>query len=178
MSQKRSPGEETIIRPERISDVDAIWSVNQQTFETEAEANLVNALRKSASPYLSFVAERGSTVIGHLLLTPVDLVGECSKRKLMGLAPMAVLPAAQRQGIGSQLIKAGITACRRLEYDAIVVLGYPSYYPRFGFVPASLFDIHSSYEVPDDAFMILALSPSCLSDVHGIIQYHEAFRDL
>ncbi len=167
-----------MIRPEQPADIEAIGHLNQQAFTTDAEAKLVNALRASASPFISLVAEREGTIIGHILFTPVNLTENSAGRQLMGLAPMAVLPAVQRQGIGSQLVTAGITACRKLEYDGIVVLGHPQYYPRFGFVPASLFDVYSNYEVPDEAFMILELTPGRLSDVAGTVQYHPAFLAL
>ena len=71
----------------------------------------------------------------------------------MGLAPMAVLPARQRGGIGSALVRAGLDACRQLGCTTVVVLGHPAYYPRFGFQPASRFALGCEYDVPDEAFM-------------------------
>ena len=93
----------------------------------------------------------------------------------MGLAPMAVLPGRQRQGIGSELVRAGLDECRRLGFGAIVVLGHAEYYPRFGFVPASKFGLKSEYDVPDDVFMALELIPGALRGRAGTIRYHPTF---
>ena len=85
----------------------------------------------------------------------------------MGLAPMAVLSQHQNKGIGSELVKSGLESCRTLGYDAVVVLGHPHYYPRFGFEPSVKYGIKSEYDVPDDAFMILELIPGCLNNQIG-----------
>ena len=115
------------IREEVASDIDKIWEVNSEAFETEAEANLVNALRNSGCTYLSLVAEIDNKVVGHILFTPVELSGNENKLKLMGLAPMAVFSQYQNKGIGSQLVQAGLEHCQSLGFDAVVVLGHPNY---------------------------------------------------
>jgi putative acetyltransferase len=91
---------------------------------------------------------------------------------------MAVLPERQRCGIGSRLVKAGIVECRNAGYDCVVVLGHPTYYPRFGFVPACQYGIKSEYEVPDEAFMILALPEGVLRDRGGLARYQPEFRGI
>lgn len=164
-----------IIREETESDIEAIWKVNSDAFETDAEANLVNTLRSSGCDYISLVAETDNKIIGHILFTPVTLTGDKNKIKIMGLAPMAVLTLYQNRGVGSKLVNAGLERCQAQGYHAVVVLGHPTYYPRFGFIPALKYDIKSEYNVPDDVFMILELVPGCLKDKKGIIKYHEAF---
>ena len=163
------------IRKEKDSDKEKIWEVNAEAFETEAEANLVNALRDSGIYFISLVAEENEEIVGHILFTPVELIGDDSGLKLMGLAPMAVLPKLQKKGIGSQLVKTGIENCSTQGYDAIVVLGHPEYYPKFGFVPSLEYGIKSEYDAPDEAFMVLELKESSLKDKNGIIKYHAAF---
>ncbi len=96
----------------------------------------------------------------------------------MGLGPMAVMPDHQRQGIGSALVRAGIEHCKQLGCDAVVVLGHPEYYPRFGFTPASRFGIKSEYDVPEDVFMALELRPGTLKGRSGTMAYHPAFGSL
>jgi len=163
------------IRTEKPSDFDKIWSINAEAFETEDEANLVNALRDSGVSYISLVAEENDELVGHVLFTIVELTGDDAGLKLMGLAPMSVVPKQQNKGIGSLLVKAGIKQCVSKDFDAVVVRGHPEYYPKFGFVPSVKYAISSEYEVPDDTFMVLELKKDSLRGKQGVIKYHEAF---
>ena len=163
------------IRNEQPSDIETIWEINAEAFETDDEANLVNALRSSGCTFISLVAEIQNNIVGHILFTPVELTGNKNRLKILGLAPMSVLSQHQNKKIGSELVNAGLAHCRSLGYDAIVVLGHPDYYPRFGFVPSVKFGIKSEYDVPDEVFNILELVPECLKHNTGIIKYHEAF---
>jgi len=166
------------IRKEIDSDKEHIWKVNAEAFETEAEANLVNALRDSGILFISLIAEEDDEIVGHILFTPVELLDDDSGLKLMGLAPMAVLTKLQKKGIGSQLVETGIKHCSSQDYDAVVVLGHPEYYPKFGFVPSVRYGIKSEYDVPDEAFMVLELKENSLKDKKGIIKYHAAFNSV
>jgi putative acetyltransferase len=89
---------------------------------------------------------------------------------------MAVVPHRQHRGIGSQLVKNGLQQCEVINFEAVVVLGHPDYYPRFGFVPASIRGIDCEYDVPDETFMILELKEESLAGIEGTISYHDAFR--
>ena len=151
--------------------------VNVAAFETPAEADLVAALRIQARPLVSLVAEEDGAVAGHIMFSPVTLPGHPALA-LMGLVPMAVAPARQRAGIGSALVRAGLEGCRRLAADAVVVLGHPDYYPRFGFVPGVRIGLGCEYDVPAEAFMVLALRPGALRGATGRVQYHAAFASL
>ncbi len=148
--------------------------MNTAAFETRLEADLVDTLRQTAQPIVSLVADRAGTIVGHILFSPVTLSGT-PDAKIMGLAPMAVLPSEQRRGIGSALVREGLTRCKHLGYGAVVVIGHRNYYPRFGFKPAARFNLRSEYDVPDDVFMALELTPSYLQGKSGAIQYHSAF---
>ena len=110
------------IRPEREADTPAIRRVNLAAFETSKEAELVDALREQAAPLVSLVAEDAGAIVGHILFSPVTLIGH-PEITMMGLAPMAVMPARQRQGIGSALVRDGLDACKRLGASAVVVVG-------------------------------------------------------
>ncbi len=166
-----------IIRPEQEADHAAVRAVNTAAFDTAAEADLVDALRTQAQPLVSLVAEEKREVVGHILFSPVTLVGHAGL-KLAGLAPMAVTPAYQRKGIGSALVRAGLDYCRREGFVAVIVLGHPEYYPRFGFAPATRFGIGSEYDVPDEVFMALELQAGVLAGKTGLIKYHDAFAQL
>jgi putative acetyltransferase len=163
-----------IVRPEQPADTDAVRQVNRAAFETSTEAALVDIPRENARPLVSLVAEDAGAIVGHILFSPVTLSSGIDAR-VMGLAPMAVLPARQRQGIGSALVTAGLDECRRLGITAVVVLGHPEYYPRFGFRPASGFGLRSEYDVPDEVFMALELPPGGLEGTAGTVRYHPAF---
>jgi putative acetyltransferase len=162
------------IRPESVDDIAAIHAVNSAAFESRAEADLVDALRSAANPIVSLVADDDGRIVGHILFSPVTLSGHRGAQ-IMGLAPMAVLPSEQRRGIGSRLIAAGVERCRELGYGAVIVLGHADYYPRFGFTPAARFGLTSEYDVPDEAFMAIELTPGFLSGMSGTIRYHPLF---
>lgn len=165
-----------LIRAEEQNDRDAVRAVNISAFETSTEADLVDALRKQAHPTVSLVAVDDKTVIGHILFSPVTLSGR-PDLPIMGLAPMAVRPEHQRRGIGSALVRAGLEQCKLLGFGAVIVLGHPTYYPRFGFVPSTRFGIGCEYDVPEEVFMILELQPGFLQSASGTIRYHPAFNE-
>ncbi|MFF1374708.1 GNAT family N-acetyltransferase [Streptomyces sp. NPDC058308] len=164
-------------RPETASDVAAVHAVNAAAFESEAEADLVDALRADPGawlPGLSYVAEApDGSVAAHALITRC-LVGGAPA---LALAPVAVLPAHQRTGAGSAVVRALLDAARARGEQLVVVLGHPSYYPRFGFKPASGYGIRPGFEVPDEAMMALVLdgSDDSAGPARGTIQYPAAF---
>ena len=155
----------------------AVHRLNASAFETTAEGDLVDKLRAQAQPIVSLTAEIDKQIVGHILFSPVTLSGNPSLI-LMGLAPMAVFPEEQGNGIGTALVYAGLKQCRNLNAVAVVVLGHPEYYPRFGFLPSSKFNIDSEYDVPKELFMLQELETNALKDKNGRIKYHPAFGDL
>jgi len=166
-----------LIREENERDWPKVFTVNQAAFPTAAEANLVNTLRARCSPIISLVAEESEKIIGHLMVSPVQLSGH-PYLFLMGLAPMAVLAGHQRKGVGSALITSGLEKCRGLGVGAVVLLGHVAYYPRFGFVPAIRYGISCEYAVHEESFMVLELRSGYLAGKHGMIHYHDAFKNL
>ena len=163
------------IREEQPGDMQAIRAVNLAAFETSAEADLVDALREEASPLVSLVCDDAGVIVGHIMFSPVTVVSAGNTPMLMGLAPMAVVPARQREGIGSRMIAAGLERCEQLGVAAVVVLGHADYYPRFGFAPASRFGLRCEYDVPDDVFMVRELVGGGLNGLAGTIRYHPVF---
>jgi putative acetyltransferase len=165
------------IRTEEEQDWPAVQAVIESAFERSAEAHLVAALRDQAQPVISLVAEQRDTIIGHIMFSPVLLPGRPEMR-IMGLAPLAVAPEHQRKGIGSALVRVGLEQCHQLDFGAVVVLGHPAYYPRFGFSAAKRFGIGCEYAASEEAFMIVALQPGFLNGVSGKVKYHAAFSKL
>ena len=164
-----------MIRPESPEDLPGIHRVNELAFGRPEEADLVDALREQARPFLSLMADQDGQVVGHICFTPVTIESEDGSSTAMGLAPMAVLPGLQNEGIGSALVRRGLEECRQLGHDVVVVLGHSEYYPRFGFIPASRKGLRSEYPVPDEVFMVAELSPGALAGRTGLVKYHPAF---
>ncbi len=162
------------IRNEIVPDWPGVDAVLRSAFPSDAEALLVARLRNTANPLISLVAEDGDEIIGHILFTPITLPG--ANILLMGLAPLAVLPERQHQGIGSALVSAGLHQCKLLKTSAVFVLGHASYYPRFGFQSTAPFGIHSEYEVRAENFMMVLLDSGQNMLPRGVVRYHPEFN--
>ena len=166
------------IRSESSEDIARVRYVNELAFAQPAEADLVEKLREASTDALSLVAV-DDVVVGHILFTPV--VVESAGRSVvgMGLAPMAVLPDRQRQGIGSALVRRGLDMLRDRGCPFVVVVGHPEYYPRFGFVRASTRGLASQWEgMPDAAFMVLVLDDQSMAGVSGVARYRAEFDEV
>jgi putative acetyltransferase len=163
------------IRHEQPGDSPAVRKVHESAFPTPDEADLVDALRVSGDLWLSLVAVDGGEVVGHVAFSPVTVDGE--EASGMGLAPVAVHPDRQRQGVGTRLTLEGLAECRSAGLAFVVVLGWPAYYSRFGFQPASEFRLTSVYDA-GDAFQVLELRPGGLPPAGGLVRYAQAFDDL
>lgn len=166
------------VRAERAGDEAAIRQVNEQAFGSPDEADLVDALREDSDLTVSLVALSNKEIVGHIAFSPISLESGRTGRgpgRVVGLAPMAVLPSHQRQGIGLQLIQAGLEACRRAGDDLVLVLGHPDYYPRSGFVPAKPHGFEYEFDGPDEAFMVIELREGALTEYSGRVRFHPAF---
>ena len=166
------------IRKETLQDVDSIRVINELAFGQVQEANIVDKLRANCEGLLSLVALPDDKIIGHILFSPATIEGSFGTLRGMGLAPMAVLPEFQRQGVGSGLVKTGVELLKNSTCPFIIVLGHPEYYPRFGFERASLYRIKSQWEgVPDHEFMILWVDKTMMYHVSGVAKYRDEFNE-
>jgi putative acetyltransferase len=161
------------VRLEEPRDVADVRETNELAFGAPLEARLVDALRGSADS-ISLVATVDDRVIGHILFTPVSIEPSSSAR-FAGLAPMSVRPEYQRMGVGGQLVRAGLEACRRGGYSAVVLVGHPEYYPRFGFVPADTKGLECEFPVPREAFMVIELEAGIVTGLAGLVRYRPEF---
>ncbi|ENM5734009.1 N-acetyltransferase [Vibrio mimicus] len=163
-----------LIRTEAPADILAVDELLKTVFATEAEANLVMALRENGRRTLSLVAcDDEGEIIGHVMFSPVTVDGE--DLNWQGLAPLAVKEEYRRQGIGAELVKEGLSSLGELGYPACVVLGDPDYYSRFGFEDAAQYQLHCAWEVPQGAFRVVALWERELDGRRGLVEYSPEF---
>ncbi len=163
----------TQFRLEIDDDRDAIRRVVTEAFGQPAEADLVDALRDEGHARVSMIAEVDGQVVGHILFSELPINTADGVVPALALAPMAVTPALQRQGVGSQLLRHALVACRDAGHRIVVVLGHPEYYPRFGFSPRLAAQLESPYAGP--AFMAIELAPGALAGVRGRVEYAPPF---
>jgi putative acetyltransferase len=163
-----------VIRAERPEDREAVHRLNQEAFGQPDEAELVDALRAAGDhvPELCLVAvsEEGE-LIGHIFFSEARLD---SGPAVLALAPMAVLPDRQRQGVGSALVRESLRRAAETDYPLVVVLGHPDYYPRFGFEPGAEHGVECPYEVPPEAWMVHRL-PAYRREARGLVIYPAPF---
>jgi putative acetyltransferase len=164
------------IRDERDEDREAIRRVHLDAFGGDVEVRLVDLLRGRGKAVVSLVAVEGGDVVGHVLFSPVSIDGGATHRAL-GLAPVGVLPAFQRVGIGSGLIREGLARCARAGWDLVVLVGDPAYYARFGFHAAKQHGLDNEYGVNDE-FMVLELHPGSLDRARGLVRYQPEFTEV
>lgn len=163
-----------IIRTAQDSDLENILSVERAAFGSMEEADLVCDLLgdASAKPTLSLVAFREDRAVGHILFTKARLAPE-APLSISLLAPLAVVPDAQRQGIGTGLVERGLRLLSESGTDLVFVLGHPRYYPRHGFRPAGVLGFDAPYPIPErnaDAWMVLAFRQEDIGAFRGTIR--------
>jgi putative acetyltransferase len=164
------------IRLEKAADFPAISHVNRLAFGRDDEAGLVERLREGGWARISIVAEIDNHVVGHLLFSDLSIVTAHGQTRALALAPLAVLPDYQSQGIGSELVRRGLELCRAEGHAIVIVLGHPHYYPRFGFSPELALRLESPYAGP--SFMALELIPGALAGITGRVEYPPPFGEV
>ena len=172
-----------IIRQENQTDFPLVFNLIKASFENEIhtdhqEQYLVERLRKSVDfiPELSLVAENQGNIVGYILLSKIKILSQINNPKgSLALAPVAVLPQYQNQGIGGRLIATAHEKAKNLGFDSVIVLGHESFYPKFGYVTAENFNIKSPFDVPSKNFMAIELVHESLKSVEGIVEYPKEF---
>jgi putative acetyltransferase len=165
-----------VIRPETPGDHTAVRRVNRLAFGRDDEARLVDELRDEGYARASLVAEEGGRVVGQILFSALSIVTRRGIVEALSLAPMAVVPSRQRNGIGSLLVTEGLRACRGAGHRIVVVLGHPAFYTRFGFSAKLAERLKGPYS--GEAFMALELVPCALDGVEGEVSYPPPFGRL
>ena len=165
------------IRQENQKDYEEVYMVVKIAFETAEhsdrnEHDLVVDLRNSDSfiPELSLVAIKEDKIVGYILFTKIKI----ENHEEIALAPLAVLPEYQKQGIGSMLIEQGHKIAKQLGYHYSIVLGSENYYPKFGYIPAIQYGIQAPFDVANENFMAMKLNDTDI-EITGVVQYAKEF---
>jgi putative acetyltransferase len=162
-----------IIRRETLADIDSIREVNRQAFGGEDEGRLVDLLRDGHFARLSLVATVDDHIVGHIMFSDLTITTDQGTIQALSLAPLAVIPAKQRRGIGSMLVQNGLHAAEQSGHRIVIVLGHRAFYERFGFSAQLALPLRSRYSGPN--FMALALAAGALEGVHGDVRYPPPF---
>lgn len=151
------------IRPESPEDHEFTHRLLEAAFGQPDEAEIVRQLRAIPDLILSLVAESHGELVGHILFSRAAAVSDTASTQLACLAPMAVRPDRQRKGIGSALIRRGLETVREMKFPAVVVVGDPAYYSRFGFSPEAAALLSCPYSGP--FLQALEFTPGCLDSL-------------
>ena len=172
-----------LTRDESPRDFNDVFAIHAAAFGTDGESRLVDKVRKSTKSLVSLVAIQGEErfsgeVIGHILVSPVQIDNAPEDVLYMALGPMAVRPDLQRQGVGARLVLNALDACRELGAAAIFARGHPEYYPRLGFEHVSALGLYYKSKEYGPAFFGIELQANALTDRAGEVHYHPAFDSL
>ena len=166
------------IRPEQARDFDTVRALLLASFGREAEARLADRLRASGKISAALVAEEKERILGHIVFSRIVASSDGGEVSALALAPLAVVPAFQRLGIGSALVSAGLERCRSERHSRVLLLGDPVYFARFGFAPAKRFGLKCPFPVDDKSFMAIELEAGAFTGVSGSVRYGHEFDDL
>lgn len=164
-----------LIRTEIGVDAASIDSLLRRSFPTSAEAELVQQLREDGLLTLGVVAtDDEGQVLGYAAFSPVTLNGE--DRQWVGLAPLAVDESVRGQQLGKQLIYEGLDTLNEFGYAAVVVLGDPAYFGRYGFEPAARHQLRCGWQGTEAAFQVYKLADAAFEGAEGNIDYAAPFN--
>jgi len=171
------------IRQEIPTDYPIVFNLVEEAFRTMKYSNqtehfLVEKLRKNEDifiPELSLIAELEGKIVGHILLSKIHIKDNENIFELLSLAPVSVLPAFHKKGIGSQLVRESHRIAKSLGHTSVLLIGHKDYYPRFGYQPAHLFGIKFPFDSALENCMVVELEKNALDDVRGMVVYPKEF---
>ena len=165
--------DDVVIRGRTGTDDDAIRRVNDAAFGGTAESKLVEDLRAAGLAAVELVAIDECVVIGHILFSELTVMLDEDVVPALSLAPLSVRPGRQKSGIGSALVRAGLDLAKNGGWHAVIVLGHPDYYPRFGFSASCARHLEAPFS--GDAFMALELVAGALAGDGRQVRYPPPF---
>lgn len=173
MKSTPSGEDDVVIRERTPGDDEAIRRLNDSAFGGPIESRIVDALRAAGLAVVELVACDGALILGHILFSTLTVTLDGKPVRALSLAPMSVRPDRQRQGIGSALVPAGLDRARQRGWQAVIVVGHPNFYSRFGFSAALARRLKAPFS--GEAFMALELVPGALAGADGLVVYPPAF---
>jgi putative acetyltransferase len=165
----------TFIADEKPEFAPSIAALHRAAFDGDVEAELVARLHRDKLVVLSLVTIRSGEVVGHVLFSELAVEIDGRKIRAVSLAPLAVRPDRQRSGIGTRLVEESLPRLRAVGWEAVIVVGHPAYYARFGFSVELARKLASPYA--GEAFMALELVPGALAGRAGAVRYPAAFDE-
>lgn len=165
------------IRPEEQADIPLIHSLLVSAFGNRTKADLVDALRTAGAATLSLVAVEGEQLVGHILFSPVSSEFDLFGKYFLGLVPITVAPERQKQGVGSKLVRRGLEIALANGWDAVFVLGSPTYYARFGFTPVNDWNLTCKYPIETQELLAVTLKPHGLDGCGGVVSFHPLLKE-
>jgi putative acetyltransferase len=160
------------IRLEQSADREASLDVERSAFDTEEEPAIVEAVRDLEGSF-ALVAEEDGRMVGHVQFSRA-WIGDTH---VPALGPIGVRPDRQGNGIGSALIVAGLREGRERAEPAVILLGSPRFYPRFGFEPGSAFGLRNPFaDLPEEDFMVAQLDDR-VGSMSGVVRWHPSFEE-
>ncbi|MFH2202090.1 MAG: N-acetyltransferase [Elusimicrobiota bacterium] len=168
-----------IIRSETAADEAVITDIIQSAFGEADQLELLFSVRANISfdPLLSVVAEQGGKIFGHAMYFEVVIEDGAKKHRGVHIAPIAVSPDMQKQGVGERLIRHGLQHCQSMGFELVTVMGPAAYFRRFDFVPAAPHGFTSAIPIPPEDFMVRELAHGALKRMQGKIVYPSFFSD-
>lgn len=165
-----------VIRQEQETDYKEIYQLVKTAFETAPnkdgdEQDYVENLRNSKKyiPELALVAEIDGSLIGHIMLTKMQIESNEETFEELLLSPLCVALPYRKQGVGGKLIRESFRLAKTMGYSAVFLCGDPAYYSRFGFRPTSDFGIVNNGDIPQKYVMSCELSSNSLRNKSGRI---------
>ncbi|HEY3268975.1 MAG TPA: N-acetyltransferase [Armatimonadota bacterium] len=166
------------IRSETPAEYGRIHELVKVAFETAQvtngrEQDYVDELRAGAGyiPELALVVEDDGDLIAHIMLTKRGIDDGAAGREVLYLAPVSVALERRGQGIGSALIREALRRATEAGHGAVILVGNPDYYCRFGFAPSSRFGITNTNDIPEQYVMALELRPNALRGIQGTVSF-------
>jgi putative acetyltransferase len=166
-----------IIRPEQPQDEEALFQMYRRACGRLHEARLLDTLRENRRLFLSLAAWQENQAVGGVAFSSASLALPVPELTLAALAPLAVLPAQRRQGIGSTLVRLGLQRCRERQVDGVVVVGDPAWWGKFGFVAAAAYNWRGEPPIPAPFWLVQELRPDALPKTPSTIVLAPELRE-